>query len=133
MIKSEYPKNWKELSDRCKQRDGHRCVICKSIKNIEAHHTRNNPTVENLITLCKKCHRIVGGSNRKLVRELNEIRLNPNSKKEEIESKFNEVRDVFKKHFEMRERLNKQYKLKMPKDFYTFEMHGQDTKQTQLT
>jgi hypothetical protein len=51
------------LSNQVKQRDGYRCRLCHSPKQIEAHHLfgkQRFPKLEynisNLITLCKKCH-----------------------------------------------------------------------------
>ncbi len=87
VIKSIYPKNWDDLSKKCRQRDRHRCVVCHDNKKIQAHHTRNDPTVETLITLCKKCHDVVfmNGTKRMMVREFNELRLNPKTKSEDID------------------------------------------------
>lgn len=49
--------------NRVLERDGHRCVQCKSKKNLEADHikpVRTHPDlardVENGRTLCKRCH-----------------------------------------------------------------------------
>lgn len=41
-------------------RDGKKCKICLSDVNMEIHHKdrdRNNNNEENLITLCRNCHR----------------------------------------------------------------------------
>lgn len=103
MIQSEYPENWETLAKKCKQRDMFMCVLCGSNKNLEAHHTRNSPQLENLITLCKKCHQNISFATpiRRMVREYNELRLDPNiseEKKEkfhlEIIEKWNESKDI---------------------------------------
>src|ERR1022692_3966685 len=59
---SKYPDNWKELSAKCKKRDGYRCQDCGTTKRpLYAHHIlslskggANN--LENLKTVCKGCH-----------------------------------------------------------------------------
>lgn len=58
----EYSKNWKILSERCKQRDGHKCTRCgKSGVVLHAHHVISKSKggvdkVVNLRTLCEECH-----------------------------------------------------------------------------
>ena len=42
-------------------RDGWRCQMCGSLKNLQVHHETfrsklGNDTVQNLITLCADCH-----------------------------------------------------------------------------
>ena len=50
-------------SDKVKQRDGNRCVICGSEEQLQAHHVKPGflypecrKDVDNGITLCKDCH-----------------------------------------------------------------------------
>ncbi len=41
-------------------RDGHKCVKCKSEKNLDVHHKHYNHdklSLNDLITLCRKCHK----------------------------------------------------------------------------
>ena len=58
----KYPRNVsKSLKRRVKQRDGHRCILCKSTIQLEVDHRRalmngGNNTLSNLATLCDKCH-----------------------------------------------------------------------------
>ena len=43
-----------------KKRDGDKCVNCSSKRNLEVHHKEVNvdcPTIKDLVTLCKSCHR----------------------------------------------------------------------------
>ena len=43
-----------------KKRDGEKCVKCGSKKFLEVHHkviNVENPTINDLVTLCKSCHR----------------------------------------------------------------------------
>ncbi len=52
---------WRELSEACKIRDGRKCRRCPSRSNLHAHHMfyRNriwDTQVQDLITLCGKCH-----------------------------------------------------------------------------
>jgi 5-methylcytosine-specific restriction endonuclease McrA len=49
------------------ERDGWRCQKCGSSKNLEVHHMRHRSALgddaqPNLITLCRKCHQILHGS-----------------------------------------------------------------------
>jgi len=61
----EFPKydaNWEQLALACKHRDGFRCVKCGGTRGaLHAHHripkSQGGPdTLENLITLCTRCH-----------------------------------------------------------------------------
>jgi 5-methylcytosine-specific restriction endonuclease McrA len=50
------------LREQVLERDGWRCQICGSFKNLQAHHTKSrsklgNDSELNLITLCADCHR----------------------------------------------------------------------------
>jgi hypothetical protein len=55
------PPDWNERSKRCKQRDGKCCILCSEKKNLAAHHVipkskRGSHSLQNLITLCQRCH-----------------------------------------------------------------------------
>lgn len=57
----EYCRDWDELSRLCKERDGYRCVLCGSSKNIQAAHIVSKrhggkDVLSNLRTLCIECH-----------------------------------------------------------------------------
>jgi len=60
---SKYPHNWNRLRRYIFERDNYTCAICgRKTKYPECHHIipissggDNNPN--NLITLCKRCHR----------------------------------------------------------------------------
>jgi len=44
------------------ERDGWRCQVCGSMKNLQVHHIQHrsqlgDDAMENLIALCSKCHR----------------------------------------------------------------------------
>jgi len=58
----KYPRVFNnKLKNRIKDRDGHKCQLCSSEKNLEIHHIdydKKNCEDDNLITLCKKCHNI---------------------------------------------------------------------------
>ena len=52
-------------------RDGWRCQSCGSMTNLDVHHARRRSDLgddaqENLITLCRRCHRIAHGHLREL-------------------------------------------------------------------
>jgi hypothetical protein len=56
---------WKEVAKKVKDRDGNKCIICDSTKQLNAHHKRygfafpwENPLTD-IITLCKSCHKMV--------------------------------------------------------------------------
>jgi 5-methylcytosine-specific restriction endonuclease McrA len=64
----EYSKNWKILSEHCKQRDDRRCTKCgrpSSPNNkLHAHHIVSKSKggmdrVVNLRTLCEECHALM--------------------------------------------------------------------------
>jgi len=53
---------YRELRQRVLRRDNWRCQFCGSMTNLEVHHqqfrSHSGPDYEdNLITLCKSCHR----------------------------------------------------------------------------
>jgi len=54
--------NYQELHKSVLRRDGWRCQLCGSMKNLEVHHRHyrshsGEDTEDNLITLCSKCHK----------------------------------------------------------------------------
>lgn len=69
MIKfPKYPKNWKLLSERCKNRDGRRCTKCgrrgSPTNKLHAHHIVSkskggSDSKANLRTLCEECHTLM--------------------------------------------------------------------------
>ena len=54
---------WENMRQKTFRRDGFKCVICGTEKNLECHHlTYDNLGAElrgDLITLCKDCHRLL--------------------------------------------------------------------------
>jgi hypothetical protein len=59
---------WAEVKREVHERDGHCCTECGSTEELEAHHIEpvsegGTPTLRNLTTLCRRCHR--GGSKHK--------------------------------------------------------------------
>ena len=64
-----YADEWKEtLKDAIRKRDNYTCQLCNKQQNIYAlpiHHidyNKKNCSINNLITLCKKCHGITNGN-----------------------------------------------------------------------
>lgn len=68
--KERYPKNWKEISKRIREREGDKCKWCGA-ENHKPHpvtgskviltvahldHDEQNCSDENLAALCQKCH-----------------------------------------------------------------------------
>lgn len=54
--------SWQKVRREALERDGNRCVMCGSIENLEAHHIHpvsegGVAQIDNLKTLCKRCHR----------------------------------------------------------------------------
>lgn len=53
-------KLWKVKRAQRLQRDGYRCAICGTGKNLQVHHITyddlGSESIENLLTLCKRCH-----------------------------------------------------------------------------
>lgn len=50
---------WKEVAEMVKERDNHKCVICGSIENLNAHHLRyraDRLDEDDIITVCGNCH-----------------------------------------------------------------------------
>lgn len=66
-LKSAY---WNEIKEQVLERDKHRCRLCDSSDNLQVHHRTydnlHNEDLEELITLCKKCHYIVHKTNPQL-------------------------------------------------------------------
>lgn len=57
-----YDKHWKHIAENIKKRDGFKCKICSIQKDLVVHHREpyrisKNHSSENLITLCRSCHR----------------------------------------------------------------------------
>ena len=53
---------WETIRQRVMARDGYRCVDCGGKEELEVHHIvplaeGGTNTPDNLITLCKRCHR----------------------------------------------------------------------------
>jgi len=57
-----YGKNWTNIRKAVLKRDDNKCRHCGSIERLEIHHNKKwllskDNSMENLITLCRKCHR----------------------------------------------------------------------------
>ena len=55
------PEAYRELCSRVLERDGWRCQFCGALESLQIHHMEwrshlGRDTLENLITLCSKCH-----------------------------------------------------------------------------
>lgn len=54
---------WQRARSACLTRDGGRCCLCGSTKNLQCHHTDYTrwwvPRGECLMILCDECHRVV--------------------------------------------------------------------------
>lgn len=54
---------WKAVRKKVLRRDGYKCVICKSNIQLQVHHDsyknhyKEHLHLEDLMTLCKKCHK----------------------------------------------------------------------------
>jgi len=114
-MKSDYPEKWKEIRIKIKARDGNACVICGNHRNLEVHHTREKALPENLITLCKRCHKAYANNYsglKKKIRIYNDMRLDKTKSNEEVENTHLKlIKDIRAKHFVVRDliiRLNKQ-------------------------
>ena len=56
------PVSYETLRQEILRRDGWRCQSCGSMSNLEVHHTEfrshgGADSADNLITLCRRCHR----------------------------------------------------------------------------
>ena len=53
---------WKSLRNKALERDGHRCRVCNSDRQLDVHHRTyqrcRNENVEDLTTLCRPCHEL---------------------------------------------------------------------------
>lgn len=50
---------WRQVSEMVKERDGHKCVICGSTENLNAHHIGydgDRLNENDIVTLCNRCH-----------------------------------------------------------------------------
>ena len=52
---------YRRLMKRVLERDGWRCQKCGSLENLQVHHKirrsqQGNDSLENLVTLCARCH-----------------------------------------------------------------------------
>ena len=50
---------WKQIAQMVKERDGHKCVICGSTENLNAHHIGydgDRMDENDIVTLCNRCH-----------------------------------------------------------------------------
>ena len=50
---------WKQVAAMVKERDGHKCVICGSTENLNAHHIGYDGDCldeNDIVTLCNRCH-----------------------------------------------------------------------------
>lgn len=58
----EYLKSdeWKQTAQQIKERDNHKCRICRATSDLEVHHLTYariyNEKPYDLVTLCNKCH-----------------------------------------------------------------------------
>lgn len=55
-------RKWTDVKQDVHERDGHKCVECGSSSQLEAHHVfpvcdGGTPSMDNLVTLCRECHR----------------------------------------------------------------------------
>lgn len=60
-IKHLAGREWNKIRERCYKRDGYHCQKCGITTNLHAHHIipwriLHDDSLENLITLCGKCH-----------------------------------------------------------------------------
>jgi len=72
------PEKYAELRRTILDRDGWRCQNCGSSTSLDVHHMRRRSNggedgEENLITLCRRCHRNVHKPKKKGMAELGEI------------------------------------------------------------
>lgn len=59
-LKNPYPKEFNQkLKNLIKEREGNKCLICKSANRLSIHHInydKNDYCPDNLVTLCASCH-----------------------------------------------------------------------------
>lgn len=56
-----YHKEWRTYRRLALERDNYKCAFCDSTKNISVHHINpyrysRNHNLDNLVTLCRRCH-----------------------------------------------------------------------------
>jgi RNA-directed DNA polymerase len=61
--------DWRNIRDEALERDGYQCTKCGSRGDLDVHHIKprhngGTDTLDNLITLCEKCHVASGGYGR---------------------------------------------------------------------
>ena len=60
------PESYEALWQQVLRRDGWRCQLCGTMRNLEVHHKQfrsqsGSDSEDNLITLCFRCHKSVHG------------------------------------------------------------------------
>lgn len=73
---------WDELRNQCFMRDGRKCTHCQSTFEIQAHHKIYRKDwlktkLEDLVTLCRKCHTAIHENPPKPKKSKLENTLNP--------------------------------------------------------
>lgn len=57
---------WKRKADAAKARAGHRCQVCNSPDNLNAHHRTysrlGHEHPSDITVLCRKCHKLLRGA-----------------------------------------------------------------------
>lgn len=63
---------WRSIRDAARKRDKYRCVLCNSTRGLQGHHrtyaNKYHERVEDVYTLCDRCHELVSHKNHLLVR-----------------------------------------------------------------
>lgn len=78
----------KKLREKVKLRDGYKCKTCPECENLTVHHVdgnRYNNQMDNLITLCERCHRKIHTPLRKVNKRVKKY-LKENGHKEDVYS-----------------------------------------------
>ena len=62
MAESDSPEQYRALCSQVFERDGWQCQFCGARDNLQVHHQQfrsegGSDTLDNLITLCHRCHR----------------------------------------------------------------------------
>lgn len=55
----EYPREFFEVAGKVSERDNNKCKLCGAEESLVVHHideNKKNNNMDNLITLCRKCH-----------------------------------------------------------------------------
>ena len=90
-IRSNY---WKEIKEQVLERDDHRCRLCNSKIDLHVHHRKydflGNEKLEELITICKRCHYIIHKRNPHLSYQVycNNIKWEANENKKDVIKQF---------------------------------------------